>query len=267
MLAPDLLSEEESSLIWTEAMNGPVTKTEHLSVPAVEHQHFNTNFIRIAVCEARFPTLYDIDDPRPPKEFAHALRREYPVHNLGRRVTLDGTSQVDKTNAHVFTSRNSRWTVNLTASTLSLETSRYDSFLDFEKRIGFLIDACQTFIDSDFFTRLGIRYVNTLPYDRDRIGQWVNPLLVNALANGTYGDVTECGQAIRGTTEAGGFFFQHGIGKDSDKRAYALDFDFYAENVEISEAAGVIKDLHKRQFEMFIWSLGESAKEHLRTAS
>src|SRR5205085_1336055 len=69
--------------ISTEMMNGPVTRKAHLSVPAVEHQHFDTNFIRTAVCEARFPTLYEIDGPRPPTEFAHALRQEYPVHNLG----------------------------------------------------------------------------------------------------------------------------------------------------------------------------------------
>ena len=246
-------------------MNGIAPKGAHLAVPAVDHQTFETNFIRTAVCELRFPTLYEIDTHRPPADFARALRHEYPVHALGQRLVMN-PGGMDKTNAHVFTSRNVRWTINLTMSTLSIETSRYESFVDFEERISFLIDACQSFIDSDFFTRVGIRYINSLPYKREELGEWINPVLVSALASGVYGDPTESGQAIRGTTEVGGFFFQHGIGLEGEKRGYGLDYDFYAENIEVKDAKNVVAALHKREYEMFIWCLGERARAHLATA-
>ena len=246
-------------------MNDTARASTHLSVDAVAHQHFATNFIRTAVCEVRFPTLFELEDERPPAAFARALRKEYPTYGTGQRVNVSAAA-VAKTNTHVFKSRNGIWTVNLTSHTLSLETSRYDSFVDFEARICLLIEACSTFIDSDFFTRLGLRYVNALPYDRAKIAEWINPSLADTLASGVYGEVSEFAQAIRGSTEVGGYYFQHGIGADGTERTYGLDFDFYAENVQVMDATSVVKSLHKRQFEMFMWTLGEKAKMHLLSA-
>jgi uncharacterized protein (TIGR04255 family) len=238
----------------------------HLSVDQVEHQHFATNFIRTAVCELRFPTLYELDADKPPAEFAHALRKEYPTHGLAPRVNVSPAA-LARSNAHVFTSRKGQWTINLTSHTLSLETSRYGSFEDFQARIAQLVSACRSFIDSDFFTRVGIRYINVVPYDRATIAEWINPSPVGNLASGVYGDATEHAQAVRGTTEAGGFLFQHGIGPpDSTRPGYGLDYDFYAENVELKDAMAVVRSLHKREFEMFMWSLGERAKLFLRSA-
>ncbi len=243
----------------------------HLAVPAVEHEQFGTNFIRTAVCELRFPTLHEIDDERPPLRFAQTLRKDYPVHLLASGVNVSpGTVARSKT--HIFKSRNSLWTINLSTQALSLETSHYDSFKDFEARISQLIDASLSFIDTDFFTRIGIRYVNVLPYERSSIGEWVNPALVGDLAAGLYGDCTEFSASVRGTTEVGGYLFQHGIGQGDSQgsaaapgRGYGLDFDFYCENVEVKQAMPVIKALHARQFEMFVWSLGDAAKEKLRS--
>lgn len=252
---------------------GELPERAHLAVPAVGHEHFNTNFIRTAVCELRFPTLHEIDDGKPPLRFAHALRKDYPAHVLASGVNVSAGAMA-KSKTHVFTSRNALWTINLSTQALSLETSRYNSFEDFEERIAQLIDASLSFIDTDFFTRVGIRYVNVLPYERQNIAEWVNPSLVGDLAAGLYGDCTEFSGSVRGTTEVGGFLLQHGIGQSSNAPnsptaatgGYGLDFDFYCENVEVGQATVVIQGLHKRQFEMFLWSLGPRALEKLRSA-
>lgn len=245
----------------------PVARTP-LGVERIDHQHFGTNFIRTAVCELRFPTLHEIDNDKPPLRFAHMLRKEYPAHVVASGVNVTPAA-LARNRAHVFTSRNALWTINLSTQALSLETSRYDSFRDFEARIRQLIEASLSFIDTDFFTRIGIRYVNVLPYERSTIAEWVNPSLVANLAVGLYGDCTEYSQAIRGTTEVGGYLFQHGIGQSnnlSTTPSYGLDFDFYAENIEVKGAMSVIEALHTREYEMFIWSLGDQAKAHLKSA-
>lgn len=239
-----------------------------LAVEQIEHQHFGTNFIRTAVCELRFPTLHEIDNDKPPLRFAHVLRKEYPAHAVASGVNLTAAA-LARNKTHVFTSRNALWSINLSTQALSLETSRYDSFRDFEARIGQLIEASLSFIDTDFFTRIGIRYVNVLPYERSTVAEWVNPSLVANLAAGLYGDCTEYSQSVRGTTEVGGYLFQHGIGQGknaSTTPGYGLDFDFYAENVEVKSAMSIIAALHKREYEMFMWSLGDRAKAHLKSA-
>ena len=234
-----------------------------LAVPSCARQHFPRNFIKTAVCEFRFPTLHDIDGPKPPLAFAKALRKEYPTHSVMAGVNVSPTN-VDRSTTHVFKSKRGLWSVNLRASTLSLETSRYDSFEEFEKRIAELADACQSFIDSDFFTRVGIRYVNMLPYDRSKISEWVNPSLVGNLASGIFGDATEHSQQVRGTTDEGGFLLQHGIGTEGDKVGYGVDLDFYAEDVDVTETMAVVRKLHTRQYDLFMWVLGDGAKQELK---
>ena len=46
-----------------------------LNVPASGPAHYERNFIRQAVCELRFPTLYELEAPKPPASFALALRK------------------------------------------------------------------------------------------------------------------------------------------------------------------------------------------------
>jgi len=236
-----------------------------LAVPACARQHFSQNFIKTAVCEFRFPTLHEIDGPKPPLAFAKALRKDYPTHSIMSGVNVSPTN-VDRSTTHVFKSKKGQWAVNLRPSTLSLETSRYDSFDDFEKRIADLVAACQSFIDSDFFTRVGIRYVNMLPYDRSKISDWINPTLVRNLESGIFGDATEHSQQVRGTTDEGGFFLNHGLGADGEKVGYGVDLDFYADDVEVTDAMEVVRKLHVRQYDLFMWVLGDGAKQKLNEA-
>jgi uncharacterized protein (TIGR04255 family) len=231
-----------------------------LAVPAVERKHFARNFLKTAVCELRFPTLLELDSPRPPLEFARALRHEYPTQEVVSSLNLGTTA---KQAAHVFKSKKGLWAVTLRTSSLALETSRYDSFDEFESRIGMLVEACQSFIDSDFFTRIGVRYVNAFPYDREAIAEWINPELVGSLHKGAFGDAIEFSQQVRGTTEVGGFLMQHGIVQDGKEPSYGLDLDFYAEDVDVKSAMQVVRELHKRQFDLFMWAVAGEAKRRL----
>jgi uncharacterized protein (TIGR04255 family) len=240
---------------------------KHLAVPAVEHRLFSRNFIKQAVCELRFPTLHEIDSPKPPLEFAHAIRKEYPTHEVrdNLKVTRAGNSPVLKTTTHLFHSKKARWSVSLRPSSLTIETSNYDSFESFGERIRFVIQACRSFIDSEFFTRIGMRYINSLPYERSSVASWINPDLVAVLSSGMFGDPSELGQQVRGTTDDGGYYFQNGLGDEDGKRVYILDFDFFAEDVEVKGAMDAIGRLHTRQYDMFMWCLGDEAKRHLES--
>lgn len=237
----------------------------HLGVPKAAQAHFKRNFIRQAVCELRFPTLFELEASKPPSSFAHALRKEYPNHTLLESVTMGPTTS--RSNVHSFKSRQQQWTVNLSASSVVLETSRYDSFAEFKSRLAAIVAATAPIIDCDFFTRVGLRYINLLPYLRVEIREWVNPSLVGPLSEGIYGDVSEHNGRVGGTIPTGAFLMQHGIATgavgEGSLAYYSLDFDFSSEDVSLDKTIEMVQELHDQEFSLFQWALGPKAKAFL----
>jgi len=236
-----------------------------LNVPQAQPAHYARNFIRNAVCELRFPTIFEIEDQRPPNGFWRALRKDFPMHAVLSGVQV-GPASVAKANAHQFTSKRSRWSVVLKPSSITLETARYDSFKEFEAQLQTVLQAAKQTIDSDFFTRVGLRYINTLPCTAKDADGWINPSLVGPLVEGVYGDVEVHYQQVRGLTDCGGYTFQHGIGVDAGQnvgKGYLLDFDFYSEEVAVEDALPVVRRLHQHEFSLFSWTLGDRARDYL----
>ncbi|MGA0525557.1 TIGR04255 family protein, partial [Escherichia coli] len=64
---------------------------------------------------------------------------------------------------------------------ITLETARYGSFDEFEEQLQLVIAAAAATIDSDFFTRVGLRYVNVLPCQASSIDGWLNDQLAQPL--------------------------------------------------------------------------------------
>ncbi len=233
------------------------------SLPHVEPAHFARNFIRTAVCELRFPTLFEIDQSQPPPSLARALRKEYPMYELQDDLNLS-VGRVAKSRAHLFISRKSKWKVTLRSSAISLETSHYDAFPEFQERLALIIDGARKVIDCDFFTRIGLRYINAVPINGGNICEWIDPSLVGILSAGVYGNIQECFQRVAGVTPPSGYLFQHGLERaDTGKENYILDYDFFCEEVLVSEAIDVIGKLHQQEFAMFSCALGKRAKEYL----
>lgn len=110
-----------------------------LSIPVIEREHFRHTFIRTAVCELRFPILFELEGPKPPLPFAQAVRKEYPIAERTQGVQLSDPLQ--KVTNHAFKSKGGQWTINLKSSAAALETQRYTSFEDFQSRIHAHADA------------------------------------------------------------------------------------------------------------------------------
>lgn len=243
-----------------------------LNVPALASAHFSRNLIVRAVCELRFPTLFEFDDVTPPRAFANALRKEYP--NYETLMLQPGDVGVMPVRAHAFRSKKQKWTATIRAAAVTLETDHYSSFEEFHVRLSSIVAAASQVIDSDMFTRVGIRYINHLPCSAGEIGKWISPRLTgSAVGAGDLGDVEEYTQIVRGPTEVGGFFMRHGVlqlgaGRgEAASQAYLLDFDMYSEDVAASRVLDVVKDLHALEFNLFMWSLGPAAQEYLGTST
>lgn len=239
-------------------MDGAKVVGRQLAVPAAAASHFRVNLLLQAVCELRFPTLYDLRQDVPPIQLAKVLRKEYPIHETSNDLNV-GAGGIAHAFAHVF--RGKRWSVTLRANSITIETNKYTSYADFRERILQILAIAPETIDADFFTRVGLRYINVVPYAQAEVAKWVNPSLVESLATGVYGDPAEHWNKIAGTTDIGTYTFQHGISNGPpSQRRYVLDLDFSAEDVKTEDCIITIDKLHEMEFSMFIWALGDSAK-------
>lgn len=229
---------------------------------------YKRNFLRQAVCEFRFPTLMEIGEQRPPADFVSALRKEYPHLELGNEVTLgiDGGSN-GFNNSHILRSAKLTWTVSLKQSAVSLETTAYTNYAQLRERVLRVVAAASKVIDSDFFTRVGLRYINVIDTDEDPANGWVNPELVGPILSGHFEGIKEYGGKLQLMAEDGGCLLQHGVrfqeqhGGSMPK--YMLDIDSFRNEVPIDSAADALDAMHSQAFDMFDWAIGAKAREQL----
>lgn len=242
--------------------NGAAEPQRHLDVPIAERRRYKRNFIRQAVCELRFPTIFEIEDKRPPAVFWNTLKRDFQTHELVSKLNVS-PGKVEHGNAHRFISSRGRWTATLRSSAVSVETTQYISFEDFEKHLSVVLKAAGQTIDSDFYTRVGLRYINLLPCKPADVKGWINSALIAPLATPVLGTVLEFANQIRGSTVCGGYYIQHGFGMEQGsgaaKEGYVLDFDLYSEDVPVAKVWETISMMHDLEHSLFRWAIGPDA--------
>jgi uncharacterized protein (TIGR04255 family) len=243
-----------------------------LRLPPAVRVQYERNYIRTAVCELKFPTLLEYEEKKPIK-LATLLRKAYPHYEAERGVNIARGIVEKDIVRHVFLSKKRDWLVSFTSSALSLESKKYIRFEDLSGRLETLIDRTREFLDTDFYTRVGLRYINVIPMESDesatRWEGWVNPDLVKPWIDGTYGAVSHFIQEVAGATSAGQYTFRHGVGgtTSSGDPEYKLDFDFYKQDVPIDDTLGLVTEFNAINFQFFSWAAGPKAIARLGKAT
>lgn len=231
-----------------------------LTLPDVERTRFQKNFIKTAVCELRFPALLEFET-KPPVQLQKELRKEFPNYQRQQAVALDGQ---EKEIRHLLRSRKGNWLVSFKASSIALETSSYTDFDEFFVQLEAVIKKSSQLLDTDFFTRVGLRYINEIRIEDGMLEGWIREELI-APTKDVYGPLERFIQEVRGLTSSGKYTFRHGIaGMEENKRdLYTIDFDFYKENVEFDNALPIVSEFNKESFRFFLWAIGPKVKERL----
>lgn len=235
---------------------------------------FKRTFLRQAVCELRFPTLMSLGGVKPPSAFVNAIRKQYPTHELANELTVGvgGASSTDASHAHMFRAAKGNWALTLKASSVTLETGKYPGFVEFRRRVNEMVAAALPVIDSEFFTRVGIRYVNVVPSQGEALEKWINPTLVGAIHGQGFLGVTEYAGKLLLNKEDGGCLLQHGLRHKADPPTplpkgyvpdYVIDIDVYRNEVSVDDLDDALVAAHTQAFSMFDWALGERARQHL----
>lgn len=229
---------------------------------------YRRNFIRQVVCEFRFPTLLDLGTEKPPASLVKALRKDYPVLDTASEVRFSiGSSAPDSRQAHVFRSVKGDWAVSLKDDAIALESKNYPGFDVFRERAKQVVEAAAGVIDSDFFTRIGIRYINVVDKG-DPMAGWINPALVAPLSSKAFAGVNEYSGKLQLLADDGGCLLQHALAVTTRKDGgihleYTIDIDCYRNETVVVEALDVVDKLHAQGFDIFDWALGPAARDHL----
>ncbi len=224
-----------------------------LSLPSMENPPFEKNLIKSAVCELRFPILTSIRSQDPPDQFSHALRKEYPLYERGLTI-LAGQNETEL--SHIFKSRDHHWTVSLRPAAVSLETNAYTSFENFGSKLETLAKKLLPLLDTDFYTRVGLRYINVMPAQRGAIDGWLNPALHSLMMTPELGFLNRAWSEFLGYTERGQYNLRWGFPAEPNKDL-VLDIDFYAEDVDATDLHSLFQTLHDQSFALFRWCLGD----------
>jgi len=230
---------------------------------------FKRNFLRQAVCELRFPTLLELGDSRPPSSFVKALRKDYPHLELSNELTFGLAGGNTESNAHIFRSAKLNWTVSLKQNALSIETTSYTEFNNLRERILQVVKAAESVIDSDFFTRIGLRYINVVSSHDENVTDWINPVLTAPITSKNFGGINEFGGRMNLVAEDGGCLLQHGIQltntpPDTAPRPnYLLDIDTYRSVVQLTDVAAAVDIMHRQAFDIFDWAISDTARSFL----
>lgn len=170
---------------------------------------------------------------------------------------------------HRFRSRDKNWIVTLRSSRISLESTTYPGFEDMQERLQQLLTQSKDILQTDFFTRVGLRFVNDIPTGSDPV-EWIRPELIAALP--VFGSVTKCMQEIRGPCENGTYSLRHGFDDQGDERVdsarkYVIDSDFFQEGVESRDVMPLVFGYHELAYSLFEWCIGEATRTLLRSTN
>jgi uncharacterized protein (TIGR04255 family) len=232
---------------------------------------YSRSYVTQAICELKFPTMLELGGAFPPGDFAKALRKSYPTLEAGQEVKVNlGERTSEVRHAHIFRAAKRDWAASLKHSSVGLEGSSYTGYADFRRRISQLMDAALPVVDTDAWTRVGLRYVNTVHCDGDPVHGWINPALVAPILSegfrkiSNYAGLMQLGSDERGTTLRHQLQFGE-LNEDGDISSikYILDIDAYVVSVPVEDTLATLDALHEQSFDLFDWCIGDAAREYL----
>ena len=239
--------------------------------PKAERREFECNFLDTVVIELRYPTYLPLKE-REPIEISAAIRNRFPLYEAGNEIQVTPSGATDPQPVYKFATRTKDPVITISTSSLILETKKYRSFEDFSSYILFLIQQVIPCLDTTFFTRIGLRYINHISGIQKNgmdILDWINHDLVKPVGGGVIGAISNMKNELTGPLpEEGGYTFRYGLLPPSSKdRKFILDWDYYIENVEVTDCMERLVTFHHFHFPFFWWALGEKARDALQNGT
>jgi uncharacterized protein (TIGR04255 family) len=243
--------------------------------PQSERVVFDQNPISEVICQLRFPPILQIS-AGPPAEFQERLRATYPLFEteaapgLPREMSalLARMAPVVPERALVnrFLPESRDRYVALTQEYVAYSETKYREWTDFRKH---MIEAQRALEDTykpSFYSRVGLRYLNTINLDRlglqgVRWGDLLNPSFLSVMnstevASQVLGLFTQAlvdlSQAIPGAKVT----IRFGLHPVEGRSTFVMDNDFYLEgHTEGRDVIQTLNEFNKLDGNLFRWAI------------
>ena len=230
--------------------------------------------LTLVICQLRFPRLIGLgeSDLRP---IQRGLARDYPVVDIGRVAEFGVGPQGISPTGDVeplfhFRDETRGWTVTVTPTSLSLETTAYGDFTDFVGRWHAMAVLVTENLGVERQDRIGLRYVDELDCPPDPapedVARVVRAELVGVIgAHPRTSQLISSMQELRFTQDRGVCTLRHGLVRREGGAAYVLDYDFYDDHPQALDLDGQVRllaDFNHGAYELFVWSV---PPEHFAT--
>ncbi len=239
--------------------------------PRVERKVFKQNFLDTVAIELRYPTYLRLKE-KEPLEISESIRNRFPLYEHSKEMQMTPLGTTDPEPVYQFYTKGKDPTLSISASNLVLVTKKYQSFENFSSHIDFLIKEAIPHVDTTFFTRVGLRYINNISniqQDGSDIREWINSKLISVLVSGEIGTIDNMKHELSGQLSDGaGYTFRYGLSPlSNERRKFILDWDYYKGDVEVTDCMDLLKTFHDVHFQFFWWALGNKARGLLNNDS
>lgn len=244
--------------------------------PSSERVLFKKNPLEEVICQLRFPTILAIGSESP-VAFQNKIRSGYPLYEredspLPKEVvqllgSLSPSKSIEETVNHKFITEDSRRLISLAPDFVAISEYKYERWNFFYEEFVKAQRALEEIYQPTFYSRIGLRYRDVI--DKEKIGlrdtSWpdlLQPPLIGLLG---IPDLTAQIHTIKteatiGIEEVSGGWvtIRHGIviRRETGKRLYVIDADFYTEERRRSEdVAGILGAFNKISGNLFRWAI------------
>ena len=168
--------------------------------PAAERKVFERNFLDTVVIELRYPTYLRLKE-KEPLDISEAIRERFPRYVLEKKMQMTPLGTTDPLPVYTFATKAKDPVMSISISNLALTTKKYKSFENFSSHVAFLIERAIPHVDTTFFTRVGLRYVNKvagIQKTGEDILEWINHDLVSPVAGREIGTINNMKNELTG---------------------------------------------------------------------
>lgn len=168
-----------------------------------ENKILKNNPLKNVICQLKFPNILSINEELPAK-FQEEIRDEFPNFqeitemqneivintNLENNFLRPSFTQQKPIKNFKFSTRDGGTSINLTSSFIALSTLNYSTWEDFCSKLKKIIYLFQDIYRPAYFTRIGLRYIDTFNYFRysitnETLSEYFNNSVLGLLSDKT----------------------------------------------------------------------------------
>lgn len=254
-----------------------------MPIPEVKRVKYKKCPLENVVCQLRFSPILKIDSEAPYK-FQEAIRSEFPIYKetieVQRQINLNCSNPIENplsssstSKNYEFASEDGKWKLNLTRTFLALTTSDYQTWEVYIKKLTKPLQALIKEYKLDFFTRVGLRYVDV--FCRSDLGlehkEWkdlIEPQFLGLLGSDLSNSVQSYNSVNEIMCENGSTVLKvaSNIVKkvSSNEECFLLDSDIYTiGNTKVNEFNEKIDYMHARTSRLMRYAIKKLLHESM----